>query len=148
MDNNYLKELEEKLKEKLNFFINKLNKIHIDRISLDFIGEGIKVDYQGQKKSLKAVASCRITPAHELVIYNFEPKLLVSIKNAVLNNELGYGFKLGRESGSATEIYFVLTPVTKEKREKFIRQAESIGEEGKIALRGAREVFRNSVKKD
>ena len=89
------------------------------------------VNHQGEKKPIKAIASLRISPSHELIIQAFESKTIPTITKAVLENQLGY--KL--ERSNKEEVAFTLLPLTKEVREKLIRDTKMITEEGKKFFR-------------
>jgi len=92
-----------------------------------------------------------ISPTHELVVSDCEPKMISLIKTAILNNQLGYEFELVKkpvEKNRSNQIYFALTLITKEKRDRFIQRAKKIAEEGRVALNQIREKFRNLVKKE
>jgi ribosome recycling factor len=102
------------------------------------------VDYQREKKPLKAIANLRISPNHELVIRAFEAKMMPLINKAILDKELGYKV----ERSTKEETYFALTPITKEIKEKLIKEVKSITEEGKKAFRLLHQDLKNFLKKD
>jgi ribosome recycling factor len=105
---------------------------------------GLMIDYQGGKKPIKSVANLRISSSHELVIQPFEPKLIPLIVKTILDNQLGYKV----ERSTKEEVYLVLSPITKEIREKLVQEVRVITEEGKAAFRRTRQEFRDWVKKD
>lgn len=133
----------EHLEKELKVFIGKLEKIRSNRISLELI-RGLVIDYQGEKKPIKSVANLRISPSHELIIRAFEPKSIPFITKTVLDNQLGYKV----ERSTKEEVYFTLLPMTREIREKLVRDVKKIREEGKVALNRIRQEIRDLVKKD
>ena len=101
----------ERLEKEIQFFINKLEGIRSNRISLEVIRR-LMIDYQGEKKPIKAVTNLRISSNHELVIQPFEPKLVPLITKTILDNQLGYKV----ERSTKQEVYLTLSPITKEIR--------------------------------
>lgn len=137
------KKKSELLEKELQIFIGKLEKIRSNRISLEAI-RGLVIDYQGEKKPIKSIASLKISPSHELVIRAFEPRLLPIITKTILDNQLGY--KL--ERSTKEETYLTLSPITKEIRERLVKDAKTITEEGRVAFRRTRQEFRDLIKKN
>lgn len=125
------------------FFIHKLDIIRSNRISLEVI-RGLLIDYHGEKKPIKSVANLKITPNHELVVRAFETKNNPLIIKTILDNQLGY--KLERTTKE--ESYLVLSPMTKEIKERLIKNVKVITEESKASFRRIRQEFRDLVKKD
>ena len=107
----------EHLEKELKVFIGKIERIRSNRISLEAI-RGLMINYQGEKKPLKAVANLRISPNHELVAHAFETKMIPLISKVILDNQLGYKV----ERSTKEEVYFTLTPITTQIKEKLIKE--------------------------
>lgn len=120
-----------------------MEKIRSNQISLELI-RGLTINYQGEKKPIKTVANLRISANHELVISAFEPKLIPIITKTVLDYQLGYK----QEKSTKEEVIFTLSPMTREIREKLVREVKLIIEEGKKAFRLIHQVIKNTLKKD
>ena len=133
----------ELLEKEVRVFIAKLEKIRSNRINLEMI-RGLPVNYQGEKKPIKTIANLRVSANHELIIHAFEPKLLPFIIKTVVDNQLGYK----QERTTEDEVYFTLLPMTREIKERLIRNVKVIGEEGKTTLRLIRQKLRDLVKKN
>ena len=131
------------LEKELEVFVGKLERIRSNRISLEAI-RGLMVNYQGEKKPLKAVANLRISPNHELVIHSFEPKMTPLISKTILDNQLGYKV----ERSTKEETYFALTPITTQIKEKLIKEVKSFTEEGKKNFRLIHQDIKNWLKKE
>ena len=110
---------------------------------MEVVEREINLKLTGERKPPKTAAGFSISPGHELVISNFEPKKSSLITDTVL--KLGYD-KMEQKS-SKEKLYFTLSVITKEKREQYIKEAKKITEEGKAALRRVRENFRNLARK-
>jgi ribosome recycling factor len=102
------------------------------------------INYQGERKPLKSVANLRISPSHELVVHCFEPKMTSLISKTILDNQLGYKV----ERSTKDEVYFTLTPITKENKEKLIKEVKSITEDGKKFFRIIHQELKNWLKKE
>src|SRR4051812_44118845 len=100
-----------------------MEKIRGNRINLEVVRELI-LNHKGAKMPLKAVASFRISAQSELVVSGFEPKLHSLIKNTILENRPEY--QLESEKSTSNELYFVLSLMTKEIRDKLAREVSSI----------------------
>ncbi|CAG8447551.1 11315_t:CDS:2 [Racocetra fulgida] len=156
MSNSFLNEIEveknktkvikekkiEQLEKELTIFVGKLERIRSNRISLEAI-RGLIINCQGEKKPLKAIGNLRISPAHELVVRAFEPKFIPLISKTILDKQLGY--KL--ERSTKEEVYFTLTPFTKEIKERLITEVKLITEEGKKEFRLIHQEIKNWLKK-
>ena len=104
------------------------------------------LNHKGENKPLKTAANFRISSQSELVVANFEPKLYSLIKNTILENRPEY--RLNSEKSTPNELYFVLALMTKEIREKLVREVNLIANAGNIELRKVRENFRKEIKKE
>ncbi|CAI2164094.1 10742_t:CDS:2 [Funneliformis geosporum] len=133
----------EQLEKRLQIFTSELEKIRSNRISLELIG-GLMVEYQGEKKMIKSLASLRVSPSHELIVRAFDSKLVPLISKVILNNQLGYKV----ERSTKEEIYFTLLPTTAEIREGLIRNVKMITEEGKKSFRLIHQDIKKSLKED
>jgi len=102
------------------------------------------VNCQGEKKPLKAVANLRISSNHELVIHSFDPKTTPLISKTILDNQLGYKV----ERSTKDEIYFTLTPITTQIKEKLIKEVKFLTEEGKKNFRLIHQELKNWLKKE
>ncbi|WNE40326.1 MAG: Ribosome-recycling factor [Mycoplasmataceae bacterium] len=131
------------LTKELEFFISKLDKIRSNQISLESISN-LMVNLQGEKKPLKAVASSRISSNHELIIKAFEVKSIPAISKTILDNQLGY--KL--ERSTKEEAIFTLTPITKEIKERLIKEVKLVAEEGKKSFRLIHQDLKKALKED
>lgn len=129
--------------KELKIFLGKLDKIRSNRISLEIIRE-LMIDYRGERKPLKILASLSISPTRELIIRVLEPKIIPVITKKILDEQLGY--KLERTNRE--EICFSLLPTTREIRVKLIQNVKEITEAGKVAFRQVRQEIRDLIKKN
>jgi ribosome recycling factor len=133
----------EQLEKELQAFISKLEKVRSNRISLELVG-GLRVEYHGEKKMIKSLASLRVSPSNELIVRAFDSKVVPLISKIVLDSQLGYKV----ERSAKEEVYFTLLPMTAEIRERLIKNVKTIIEEGKKSLRLIHQDIKKSLKED
>jgi ribosome recycling factor len=134
----------EHLEKELRVFVDKLEKIRSNRISVEVIG-GLIINYRGEKKTIKSVAkSITISPNHELVIRASEPKTIPSIINTILDSQLGYNL----ERSNKEEAIFSLSLLTQEIKERLKQEVREIVEKGKINFRLIHQEIKNILKKE
>jgi len=105
---------------------------------------GLMVNYQGERKPLKAIANLKISSNHELVARSFEPKMTPLISKTILDSQLGYKV----ERSTKEEVYLTLTPITTQIKEKLIKEVKLITEEGKKTFRLIHQDLKNWLKKE
>lgn len=148
MNSNSWEEIKQKnlhhFEKELSIFAGKLEKIRGNRINLELVRE-LTLNYKGENKPFKAAASFRIQEG-ALVVSNFEPKLHSLIKNTILENRSEY--RLDSEKSTPNELYFTLALMTKEIREKLVREVNLIANAGNVEIRKVRENFRKETKRE
>ncbi|CAG8782122.1 16978_t:CDS:2, partial [Racocetra persica] len=145
MSNNFLEEIKiekNKAKKELTIFVGKLEKIRSNQISLELL-KGLIISYGKGKKPLKEIASLRISPNNELVVRSFEPGLTSLISKTILDKKLGYKV----ERITKEEVYFTLTSIATEDKEKLIKEVKLITEGGKKEFRIIHQEIKNWLKK-
>ncbi|WNE41897.1 MAG: Ribosome-recycling factor [Mycoplasmataceae bacterium] len=122
-------------------FLNNLEGIRSNRISIDFL-KNITVNTSEKKSKLSHLASMRASSARELTITAFNKKDVQSITKALLDADLGY--RMERSNGEI--MYFSLAPMTEESRKRLIQKSKEILENAKISLRNIRQKILNEIK--
>lgn len=135
------KKIEELLIKDETTFINNLEGIRSNRISIDFL-RNITVNLSDRKSKLSGLASLRSSSARELIVTSFNKKDVQFITKALLDAELGY--RLVRTNEEV--IYFSLAPMTEEIRKQLIRKCKESFENAKISLRNSRQKVLNEIK--
>jgi len=144
MENDW-KLIKEKKEEMLNkniiFFSEFLNKIRSNKISLNSIKS---INLEGD--NIQKLAILKISPKHEIIIkpFNSNLKLCQIIAKKVLDEQLGYKV----ESIKKDEIIFSLSLMTKEIRNKLVKDIEKITISEEAKIRVVRNELRNYLKKN
>ena len=104
---------------------------------------GIMVEYYGSMTPLNSVANITVPEARSLFIKPFDRSVLKSIEKAI--NEANIGIS---PSNNGEMIILTIPELTEEKRRDYVKQAKSIGEEAKVALRNIRQDENETIKKE
>lgn len=132
MVNDVLSELDGNIAKALDGLKRELAKVRTGRANLAIL-DGIRIDYYGTPTPLNQVASLAVADARLITIKPWEKKLCVDIERAVREANLGLN------PGSDGEIVRLPIPaLTAERRRDLTKVVKRIGEDGKVAIRGAR----------
>ena len=104
--------------------------------------DSVMVNYYGVDTPLKQLASVSIPEARMLQIKPFDKSCLGPIEKAI------YEANIGLTPNNNGEVIILNIPaLTEETRREYVKQAKTIGEECKIALRNIRQDANNDIKK-
>ncbi|WP_407635691.1 ribosome recycling factor [Pseudothermotoga thermarum] len=110
----------------------ELRKMRTGRPSPAILEE-IKVDYYGAPTPINQLATVSISEDRALVIKPWDKSVLSAIEKAIFASDLGL---TPQNDGNVIRIIFP-TPTT-EQRQKWVKKAKEIAEQGKIAIRNIR----------
>ena len=103
---------------------------------------GVMVSYYGADTPLKSLATISVPEARQLMIKPFDKSCLSAIEKGI------YEANIGLTPNNNGEVIFLNIPaLTEETRKEYVKQAKSISEECKIALRNVRQDANNHIKK-
>ncbi len=138
----YTNETELKMLETIDTLEKRLTSVRAGRANPSMLN-GIMVEYYGAATPLQSVANITVPEARQLFIKPFDRSALKDIERAI--NEANLGIN---PTNNGEMIIMTLPELTEEKRRDYVKQAKSIGEDAKIALRNIRQDANNKVKKD
>ncbi|MDD2377288.1 MAG: ribosome recycling factor [Bacilli bacterium] len=102
----------------------------------------VMVMYYGVSTPLKQLATISIPEARQLCVKPYDKSSLGAIEKAI------YEANIGLTPNNNGELIILNIPaLTEETRREYVKQAKSIGEETRIALRNVRQDANNSIKK-
>eukprot|EP01031_Cornospumella_fuschlensis_P037787 gene37787-45905_t len=101
----------------------------------------VSVMYYGTPTPLSQVARVASSGAQQLVVDPFEKGMLKDIEKAILEADLNVS---PVNDGSVVRIN--IPPLTEERRKDLVKQAKTLCEEGKVAVRNVRRDFVEKVK--
>jgi ribosome recycling factor len=106
------------------------------------IVDNIKVDYYGTATALNQVGSVIATDATTITITPWEKQLLGDIEKAIQEANIGVN---PNNDGDFIKLFF--PPMTTEQRQEIVKQAKSMVENAKIAIRNVRKDGNDKIKK-
>lgn len=104
--------------------------------------DNIRIDYYGTPTPINQVGSVIAQDATTIIITPWEKNLLKDIERAILEASIGVNPNVSNDN-----IKLFFPPMTKEQRQVIAKEAKSMGEKAKIALRNIRHDSNNSIKK-
>ena len=134
-------EVENKIKERLEYFNSELQKIRGGRASANTI-EDIVVDYFGSKQPVKALGSIGSLDAQTLVVEPWDKNSAEAIATAITKSQNGL---FAVVDGDRVRVPF--PSLSQERREEFIRLVGNKTEEAKVQLRRLRDGEIKNLKK-
>jgi len=135
-----IREAGERMKKSVGKIEEELRHLRTGRASPAIL-ENIKIDYYGTPTPINQLASITSSGERTLVIKPWDKTMLKSIEKAILASDLGL---TPFNDGNVIRINFP-TPTT-EQREKWVKRAKEIVEEGKIAVRNIRRDVMKKIK--
>ena len=103
---------------------------------------GIMVDYYGVPTSIQSLATISIPEARVLSIKPFDKSSLKNMEKAIYEANIGI-----TPTNNGEVIMLTVPELTGETRKNYVKQANTMAEEARIALRNIRQDENNKVKK-
>ncbi len=121
---------------------NRLLSIRAGRANPSMLN-GIMVDYYGSLTPLNSIANVTVPEARQLFIKPFDKSALKNIEKAINESNIGIA-----PNNNGEMIILTVPELNEERRKEYVKQAKSIGEEAKIALRNIRQEDNDKIKKE
>ncbi len=102
----------------------------------------VRVEAYGQHVPVNQVGTVGAPEPRLLTVQPWDKSLMAAIEKAILTADLGLN-----PSNDGTIIRIPLPPLTEERRKELVKVVHKLAEEGRIAVRHAREEARNTIKK-
>ncbi|MCI8498831.1 MAG: ribosome recycling factor [Bacilli bacterium] len=139
---NYLDEIELKMEEAIETLEKRLTTVRAGRANPSMLS-GIMVEYYGSPTPIASVANITVPEARQLFIKPFDKSTLKDIEKAIQEANLGIN-----PTNNGEMIILTLPELTEESRREYVKQAKTMGEEAKIALRNIRQDGNAKIKAD
>lgn len=137
---NYLDEIEFKMEETIETLEKRLTTVRAGRANPSMLN-GLMVEYYGAATPINSVANITVPEARQLFIKPFDKSTLKDIEKAIQEANLGIN-----PTNNGEMIILTLPELTEESRREYVKQAKTIGEEAKIALRNIRQDGNSKIK--
>lgn len=139
---NHVDEIEFKMEEVIETLDKRLTSVRAGRANPSMLN-GVMVEYYGSLTPLASVANITVPEARQLFIKPFDRSALKDIEKAIQEANLGIN-----PTNNGEMIILTLPELTEDRRREYVKQAKTIGEEAKIALRNIRQDGNNKVKNE
>ncbi len=133
---------EEKMQKAIEALDSKLLSIRAGRANPGILN-GIMVDYYGSPTPLNTIANITVPEARQLFIKPFDRGALKNIEKAINESNIGIA-----PSNNGEMIILTIPELTEDRRKEYVKNAKSLGEEAKIALRNIRQEDNDRIKKE
>ncbi|MCR5766514.1 MAG: ribosome recycling factor [Treponema sp.] len=106
------------------------------------IFDKVRVDYYGTKSPLNQVATIQIPEARSVIIQPFDKSLITEIEKAIQVADLGFN-----PSNDGKVIRITIPALTAERRKELVKQAKTMAENSRTAIRNIRRDGNDDLKK-
>lgn len=134
-------ELELKMMQTIENLQNRLTNIRAGRANPAMLN-GIMVNYYGALSPIQSLANITVPEARKLFIKPFDRNTLKDIERAINEANLGIA-----PTNNGEMIILTIPELNEERRKDYVKQAKSMGEDAKVALRNLRQDANNEIKK-
>lgn len=131
----------EKMNKTISALKDELNGIRTGRASAS-IFDKVRVNYYDNPSPLSQVATISIPEARMIVIQPWEKNLITEIEKAILKADLGLN-----PSNDGKVIRIAIPPLTADRRKELVKQAKTISETSRVAIRNIRRDGNDDLKK-
>ena len=135
-------EIKNKMSKVIETLESRYTTIRAGRANPNIL-HGVMVDYYGTLTPIQSLATISIPEARVLSIKPFDKSSLKNIEKAIYEANLGIA-----PTNNGEVIMLTIPELTGETRKEYVRQASTMAEEAKIALRNIRQDENNKIKKD
>jgi len=129
------------MEKSLASFKDALSTIRTGRASAS-IFDKVRVDYYGTKTPLNQVATVSIPDARTVVLAPFDKSLISEIEKAIQIADLGLN-----PSNDGKVIRIAIPALTADRRKELVKQAKTLSEQYKTAIRNVRRDGNDDLKK-
>ena len=121
---------------------SKLTTIRAGRANPAMLN-GIMVNCYGMATPIQGVANITVPEARKLFVKPFDKSTLKDIERAINEANLGIA-----PTNNGEMIILSIPELTEDRRREYVKQAKTIGEEAKVAIRNIRQDANNEIKKE
>lgn len=134
-------DIEKKMQKSLEAMDAKLQNIRAGRANPAMLN-GIQVNYYGAMSPISSLANITVPEARQLMIKPFDKSALKEMERSL--NEANLGIT---PINNGEVIILTVPELTEERRKDYVKQAKTICEEAKVALRNIRQDANNEIKR-
>ena len=136
-----LLDAEEKMQKAIDVMENRFLNVRSGRANPRILDK-IEVEYYGVLTPLIQLATISVPEARKLVIKPFDRSSIGAIEKAIFEANIGL-----TPNNNGEVVMLIIPELTEERRKEYVKEAKTIEEEAKIALRNIRQEANNDIKK-
>ena len=141
MTDEILLETEEKMEKAISSMETRFLNVRAGRANPKILDK-VMVEYYGAPTPLIQLATISVPEARKLVIKPFDRSSIGSIEKAIFEADLGL-----TPNNNGETVMLVIPELTEERRKEYVKEAKSLAEDAKIALRNIRQDANSAIKK-
>ncbi len=135
-------EIKNKMEKVIETLESRYTTIRAGRANPNIL-HGVMVDYYGTPTPIQSLATISIPEARVLAIKPFDKSSLKNVEKAIYEANLGLA-----PTNNGEVIMLTIPELTGETRREYVKQASTMAEEARIALRNIRQDENNKINKD
>lgn len=136
----YLNEAEFRMEEAIENLESRLTTVRAGRANPGMLSQ-VVVDYYGTPTPVQSLANITVPEARQLLVKPFDKSTLKDIEHAIQEANIGIN-----PTNNGEMIILTLPELTEDRRREYVKQAKSMGEDAKVALRNIRQDANNKIK--
>lgn len=136
-----LLEAEEKMEKAISSMETRFLQVRAGRANPNILDK-VTVEYYGAPTPLIQLATISVPEARKLMIKPYDRSSIGAIEKAIFEANIGL-----TPNNNGEIVMLVIPELTEERRKEYVKEAKSIAEDAKIALRNIRQDANNSIKK-
>ena len=136
-----LLEAEEKMEKAIVSMETRFLQVRAGRANPNILDK-VTVEYYGAPTPLIQLATISVPEARKFMIKPFDRTSIGAIEKAIFEANIGL-----TPNNNGEVVMLVIPELTEERRKEYVKDAKTIAEEAKIALRNIRQDANNSIKK-
>lgn len=134
-------EAEDKMNKAIEVMENRFLNVRAGRANPKILDK-ITVSYYGVQTPLIQLATISVPEARKIVIKPFDRNSIGDIEKAIFEANIGL-----TPNNNGETVMLIIPELTEERRKEYVKEAKTIAEEAKIALRNIRQESNNDIKK-
>lgn len=141
MTEEILLETEDKMQKAIEVMENRFLNVRAGRANPKILDK-IMVEYYGVLTPLIQLATISVPEARKLVIKPFDRSSIGAIEKAIFEANIGL-----TPNNNGETVMLVIPELTEERRKQYVKEAKTLAEDAKIALRNIRQDANGNIKK-
>lgn len=141
MTDEILLEAEDKMQKAIDVMENRFLNVRAGRANPRILDK-VEVEYYGAPTPLIQLATISVPEARKLVIKPFDKNSINAIEKGIFEANIGL-----TPNNNGETIMLVIPELTEERRKEYVKEAKTLAEEAKIALRNIRQEANSDIKK-